>query len=50
MKILWRKFLCKILGHDWNYNALIDTQTGSFEPACNRCFITWSEAILRKEK
>jgi hypothetical protein len=36
VKRLWRIFLCKLFGHDWNYCALIGWD-GEFYPACNRC-------------
>jgi len=39
IKLSFRRLLCKIFGHDWNYCALIDSVTHEFCPACNRCGI-----------
>lgn len=37
IRLYWRNLLCRLLGHDWNYCALLDSKTGEFYPACNRC-------------
>ena len=44
VKSRFGRFLCWIFGHDWNYYALLDSKTGEFFPACNRCGVEKEES------
>jgi len=36
MKNLWRKIRCRLLGHEWEYEAVV--RRGFQERVCRRCF------------